>query len=45
MVLFRGCKGSKIGLATNKNDHFYTKTIITYNKKILCCLFSGLFGG
>ena len=25
MVLIRGCKGNKIGLATNKNGRFYIK--------------------
>jgi hypothetical protein len=25
MVLIRGCKGNKIGLATNKNDRFLYK--------------------
>ena len=39
MFLIRGCKGNKIGLATNKNDRFYIKTVIIYNKIILYCLF------
>ena len=42
MVLIRGRKGNKIGLATNKNDRFYIKTVIIYNKNILCVLFQRL---
>jgi hypothetical protein len=45
MVLIRGCKGNKIGIATNKNDRFYIKTVIVYNKNILCGLFPRLYGG
>ena len=45
MVLIRGCKGNKIGLATNKNHRFYIKTVIIYNKNILYCLFQGYKGG